>query len=335
MVRRATLTAKMAGSSWGKVWVGCLAWIGSACASGPAPLAEPKPVVGTPGPPSVSSPPSASTGSSKPSKGCNKPAGPVGERQVTVGTQSGFYLVSLPGTYDASQPYPLGFAFHGRTRNHKDCQEHDCGGFQDAMGEAAVLVYMQSLREPGNTDSGWERPDERAGNLRFFDLVLEQIKADYCVDERRIFLAGSSSGANFANLLGCVHGDQLLAIAPVSGALKDPPPCRGAPAALVIHGIDDSHITIDRGEQARENYRLRSGCAATTTPPLADMHAQVRSARDQRPSVETLACVSYDGCAAGSPLRWCEHSYGGWDNSTHGWPPVGGQLIWDFVKALP
>ena len=101
------------------------------------------------------------------------------------------------------------------------------------------------------------------------------------------------------------------------------------------HGIDDSHITLDRGVQARENYRLRSGCAATTAPPLADMHAQVRGARDQTPSVETLACVNYDGCAAASPLRWCEHSYGGWDNSTHGWPPVAGQVIWDFVKALP
>ena len=27
-------------------------------------------------------------------------------------------------------------------------------------------------------------------------------------------------------------------------------------------------------------------------------------------------------------------SYGGYDGSTHGWPPVGGQLIWDFVKGL-
>jgi polyhydroxybutyrate depolymerase len=203
------------------------------------------------------------------------------------------------------------------------------------MGEQAVLVYMQSLREAGDAQSGWERPEEREGNLRFFDLVLAQIEAEYCVDERRVFLAGSSSGGNFANLLGCLHGDQFLAIAPVSGSLKEPPACQGAPAALVIHGIDDSHITIDRGEAARENYRLRSGCATTTTPPLADMHAQVRSARDQKPSVETLGCVDYDGCRSGAPLRWCEHSYGGWDNSTHGWPPVAGQVIWDFVKSLP
>jgi hypothetical protein len=64
------------------------------------------------------------------------------------------------------------------------------------------------------------------------------------------------------------------------------------------------------------------------------MHAKVRSARDQKPSAEILACVDYDGCKPESPLRWCEHSYGGWDGSTHGWPPNGGQVIWDFVKSL-
>jgi polyhydroxybutyrate depolymerase len=272
---------------------------------------------------------------SKPSRGCGKLAGPAGERQIAVGRQKGLYLVSLPKGYDPAKAYPLGFAFHGRTRSHKDCQDNDCGGFQSAMGEEAVLVYMQSLREPGDTGSGWERPQERASNLHFFELVLGQIEADYCVDEQRIFLAGSSSGANFANLLGCLHGDRFLAIAPVSGSLKDPPNCVGAPSALVIHGIDDSHITLDRGEQARENYRRRSGCSEATTPPLSEMHAHVRSARDQEPSVETLACVDYTGCAKRSALRWCEHSYGGWDNSTHGWPKVGGQVIWDFVKALP
>jgi len=135
----------------------------------------------------------ASSAVSKPSGGCGKPAGAVGERRLTVGTQIGLYIVSLPKSYDAARPYPLGFAFHGRTRNHKDCQEHDCAGFQDVMGEEAVLVYMQSLREPSDTDSGWERPAERAGNLQFFEQVLAQIEADYCIEERRIFLAGTSA----------------------------------------------------------------------------------------------------------------------------------------------
>ena len=110
--------------------------------------------------------------------------------------------------------------------------------------------------------------------------------------------------------------------------------CKGAPAADVIHGIDDPHVPFAAGEMARDNYLKRAGCTSTTTPLLADMHAEIRKDRDAKPSIEAAKCVDYQGCAAGSPVRWCEHSYGGYDGSTHGWPPVGGQMIWDFVKAL-
>jgi poly(3-hydroxybutyrate) depolymerase len=321
----------MARVRWDNKWVGSMLVSCAACASAPPPTAPPE----RRGEPHASTAVSKPSVDSKPSKGCGKPAGPVGERQLAVGSQNGLYIVSLPRAYDPAKAYPLGFAFHGRTRSHKDCQDADCAGFQSVMSEQAVLVYMQSLREPGDTGSGWERPEERGNNLQFFDQVLAQIEADYCVDEQRVFLAGTSSGGAFANLLGCLHGDRFLAVAPVSGFLKDPPSCVGAPAAIVIHGIDDSHVTFDRGEEARENYRRRSGCSEATSPPIGEMHAQVRGARDQKPSVQTLRCVEYAGCARGSPLRWCEHSYGGWDNSTHGWPAVGGQVIWDFVKALP
>ena len=64
------------------------------------------------------------------------------------------------------------------------------------------------------------------------------------------------------------------------------------------------------------------------------MHADVRAARDAQPTLEKSGCVDYQGCGAGSAIRWCEHSYGGYDGSTNGWPPNGGKLIRDFVTAL-
>jgi len=88
------------------------------------------------------------------SGGCKKAPGPVGERQLAVNARTGLYIVSLPKTYDSAKAYPLGFAFHGRNRNHKDCQQGDCAGFQEVMGESAVLVYMQSLREPLDSLTG-------------------------------------------------------------------------------------------------------------------------------------------------------------------------------------
>ncbi len=271
----------------------------------------------------------------KVSAGCGKPAGPTGERQMAVAARTGLYIVSLPPNYSPDKAYPLGFGFHGRNRNHKNCQEGDCAGFQSVMGGEAVLVYMQSLREPlNNAMGGWEAQNERDDNSKFFENVLAELKANYCIDEQRVFVAGSSSGASFSNLLGCRYGDQLLAVGPVSGALPESQNCKGAPAAIVIHGIDDPHVTFASGVAARTNYATRSTCTDTTLPPIAGMHADIRAKRDAQPSVEDDGCVDYQGCAAASPLRWCEHSFGGYDGSTHGWPPTGGKLIWDFVKAL-
>jgi len=31
---------------------------------------------------------------------------------------------------------------------------------------------------------------------------------------------------------------------------------------------------------------------------------------------------------------WCEHSEGGYDGTTHGWPLFGGDQIWAFVSGL-
>jgi poly(3-hydroxybutyrate) depolymerase len=267
------------------------------------------------------------------SAGCNKPGGAAGERRLAVHARTGLYIVSLPSVYDGTKPYPLGFGFHGRNRNHENCQESDCAGFQSVMKDEAVLVYMQSLREPLDAEmSGWESAAERDDNAKFFELVLAELKANYCVDERRIFAAGTSSGASFSNLLGCRYGDQLRALAPVAGALPESQGCKGAPAAILIHGIDDPQVPITAGEAARLQQVARAKCSDTTVPPLARMHADIRAKRDARPSVEDAKCVDYQGCAA--PIRWCEHSYGGYDGSTHGWPPVGGRLIWDFVKGL-
>jgi poly(3-hydroxybutyrate) depolymerase len=271
----------------------------------------------------------------KPSTGCGKPAGALGERRLEVQGRPGLFIVSIPSTYDASRPYPLGFALHGRNRNHRNCQEGDCAGVQSVMGEQAVLVYLQSLREPlEREDSGWEWPTERDDNLRFFDAVLERVGAELCIDERRVFVSGGSSGGTFANWLGCRYGDRLLAVSAVSGGFLEGERCVGAPPALLIHGIDDPHVKIERGVLARDSYASLAGCNAESQPPLAQMHASIRQARDATPSVERAECVDYVGCAAKSPLRWCEHSYGGYDGSTHGWPPVGGQLIWDFVSRL-
>jgi poly(3-hydroxybutyrate) depolymerase len=231
------------------------------------------------------------------------------------------YFVSVPSTYDPNTAYRVGFGFHGRNRTHTDCKNGDCAGFALVMQERAVLVYMKSL---GGT--GWEGAGERALNLTFFSQVLGALKANFCVDERRVFVAGTSSGAHFTNLLACLHGDQLQAFSPVAGVLVERNGCRGNPSGILIHGVDDGSFA--QGMVARDFFRARNGCTADTTPPIGALHERVVATR------ESHECAEYRGCRAGQPITWCEHSEGGYDGSTHGWPKFGGQAIWDFVSRF-
>jgi len=257
------------------------------------------------------------------SAGCGAMNPASGPLTIDVQDQSGQYIVSLPPSYDPHTPYPLGFAFHGRNRTGPNCQDGDCAGFQDAMEDEAILVYMTSL---GGT--GWEGDGERELNAEFFEKVLDRLVADYCVDEARVFAAGTSSGAHFVNVLGCRFGDRLLAIAPVAGYLPEKDNCVDRVAALVIHGIADIHVPFANGEEARDFWRARNACSEETVPTIAEVHASVEG------EPESHACAAYQGCDDGLPVVWCEHSEGGYDGTTHGWPLFGGQQIWEFVQGL-
>jgi poly(3-hydroxybutyrate) depolymerase len=238
---------------------------------------------------------------------------------IDVGGQMGDYVVSVPAAYDPDTAYPLGFAFHGAGRTGPQCQSGDCAGFQTVMQDEALLVYMTSIAGPS-----WG--DDFDQNAAFFEAVLDHMLGAYCVDVDRVFAAGTSSGAHFSNLLGCRYGDRLAAIAPVAGYLPEDTGCVDFVPALVIHGYADP--SFPSGEVARDFWRSQNGCSETTVPSIAEVHAAVVATE------ESHACAEYQGCNPGLPVTWCEHSEGGYDGSTHGWPLFGGLQIWEFVSAL-
>ena len=52
------------------------------------------------------------------------------------------------------------------------------------------------------------------------------------------------------------------------------------------------------------------------------------------PVPDDMETIDEDQLCKQLPPGWCEHSEGGYDNSTHGWPRVGGQLVHDFTASL-
>jgi polyhydroxybutyrate depolymerase len=60
-------------------------------------------------------------------------------------------------------------------------------------------------------------------DLGFFDAIVKKLEGDYCIDAKRVYVAGFSNGGFFAHRIGCERADVVAAVAPVSGVLGMPP----------------------------------------------------------------------------------------------------------------
>ena len=191
------------------------------------------------------------------------------------------YFVWLPKNYDASRAYPTIFLWGG-------CGSKGNQGvpLQTATGEDAILV--------GGSPAG-ECFDDQPANSReypFFDQMLKEVSAAFCVDRARLFTVGYSSGGWIAHGLGCARAGVLRAYANVSGGTPGRNTCPGPIAAMMLHDRDDNYNIggdpLSGSITSRNRLITANGCQNTTV------------------KVDPAPCVAYQGCKAGYPLLWCE-----------------------------
>lgn len=237
--------------------------------------------------------------------GAISPRAGVYSETVEVAGTSRSYLVSAPDEHQPGHAYPLVFAWHGRGSNASQARSYF--GVEEAAGGAAIVVYPDGLPVSDNPDdTGWDLA-ATGRDVALFDALLERLTTEYCVDRERVFSTGHSFGGYISNVLGCVRGDDLRAIAPVAGG-GPYGGCTGQVAAWVVHGTSDSVVPLSEGQGSRDHWVDAAGCGGPAT------------------AVEPSPCVAYPGCAA--PVVWCEHadtSFGG-----HGWPAFVPGGIWGF-----
>lgn len=258
----------------------------------------------------------------KPSAGCGKPLGPEGSRTIMTGGQSAMFNVNLPDGYDGQKPLPLGFGFHGYGNGTCGPNQGECRGFAQLP---AVTVYMKSISD------GWEQNAVLEQNVTFYRDVLALMKAEYCVDESRIFVAGVSSGGQFVEHLTCRFGDELWQVTPVSASVVNAANqnCKGTPPVLVIHGVTDQ--AGNYGQGVAEMFAKRNGCSANVPAGLAQAKTDMMQAFNEKK--DEHVCLDWDGCTS-NPVQFCISSQITYDGLTHGWPKIGGTLIGDFQKKL-
>jgi polyhydroxybutyrate depolymerase len=181
------------------------------------------------------------------------------ERTLTVDDVPRRYLITVPSAHDGDTPLPVVFDFHGLMEG---AEIHAGMTAYSALAEdeGFVVVYPHGTDDPirWNTSPAAPNPD-----VVYFDAVLDQVTATWCIDEARVYATGLSNGAMFTSVLICQRADVLAAVAPVAGIMDVEPCDQSRPVPLVsFHGTADPILLFNGGVDISAIPGLDAGDAA-------------------------------------------------------------------------
>lgn len=290
----------------------------------------------------------------------------VFRRRGYSGSRTRRFELHLPPSYRGDTAIPLIMVLHGCRQNHSDIRTISTF---DAIAdrEGFIVVYPFVTGYSGirirNCWGWWLESEIRPGAGEVEDLwqIIEQVKQEVRVDERRIHIAGLSSGGGMAVAAMVVHGAKIASGSAVAGVPYSETPravSYGAPAGaqlkptdeivgamqrvmgeggrpspiLVVHSVDDPVVNIDAARSIRDSwgrcYGLDTSQAALESSGITDgvswCHARYREAR-RRSVIETFF------------IEGRGHGWYGGNPGKHSYPaaPDVSELMWRFFKRHP
>ncbi|MBK8699239.1 MAG: hypothetical protein IPN29_06700 [Saprospiraceae bacterium] len=143
------------------------------------------------------------------------------------------YLIHIPLNYDGSKPVPLVFMLHG-TSGDADVFYNAYGWKELSETEGFIPVFPSSGRYKINDngelkmttkwnttpDAEWtfQAGEEGYDDIKFLRKIILEMKANYQIDERRIYLNGFSNGGQMAAKCAVEMSDVLAAVAENAGS---------------------------------------------------------------------------------------------------------------------
>jgi predicted peptidase len=102
-------------------------------------------------------------------------------------------------------------------------------------------------------------PDDGPWRSDALTTLLDQVSANYRIDQDRIYVVGYSRGGNGAWNLGTDYGSRFAAVVPIAGR-GVANVCRIRPAAIwIFHGVEDKTVPPETSESMN---RSLEGCDA-------------------------------------------------------------------------
>jgi polyhydroxybutyrate depolymerase len=228
-------------------------------------------------------------------------AGPAGQDHG-LATPGGIRLgVRTPRNYDATLAHPLLVVFapagHGRVRSEQFAKLT-----QAATARGFIVAYADHRRLARTTFDELGR-------------VPALVSARWCIDQRRIYLAGHSDGGASAAAVAFLGTSSLPAAGLiVSGAgirAEDLTqyPCPAPVSVMVIHSREDELFPPPAyGYGPAQWWAACNRCTAQTRPAAS-------------------GCVEHVGCAPGTRTLYCETA-----GPHRNWPDLNGTML-DFVSG--
>ena len=239
------------------------------------------------------------------------------------------YLLHVPSGYDTDTPMPLVVSFHGFMSNPET--QNAASGFAEMSDREGFILATP------DGGIGWRFVQSaREENTAFVRELVSTLRAEFCVDAKRIYAAGKSQGGFMTSWLGCAAPGLFAAIAPVAGFYEPPAGCAPIPI-IEFHGSADSTVPFDGGRilvlgkypgavAVMDEWARVNGCNGA--PQIEQVTPHVRRATYPECRVATVQYLTDAGHTwPGSPVKEG-------DKTTPADLPAS-QLIWDFFKANP
>jgi poly(3-hydroxybutyrate) depolymerase len=219
------------------------------------------------------------------------------------------YFMRLPTGYDPTKVYPVMIGQSGCGGTETVGSEGGYAPLGVAAGETQVIqvalsyVMSSAALNYGNTCIGFADDFPNTPETPYIAAVIKDIESKYCIDSKKIFLSGYSSGAFDSVTEGCASANLLRGIGiQIGGGLRlhGVTTCTGPEAAIFVVGLQDTANPIGPlqtpendtygSSAARDDLLKRNGCTGTDMMPW---------------DADYPLCMKYTGCPAEYPVVWC------------------------------